>query len=354
MSNCRSARGVLLLGLLALLLLVPAGPALAHGRGSDASNYDSRLVDTPAVEGLAWRVYGGDELLWVDNTTDEELVVFGYERGPRDVYLRIGPDGVFENRNSEATYVNRERLGRVPVPESVDPAAPPDWVKVSDDPRYAWHDHRIHYMGLGMHPRVSDPGEHVLVMDWTVPVTVGGAEYEVAGELHWVPGPSAWPWLALGLALTLPALAGLRTAPVNGRWPGLARPAAAVLGAAVVASTAFAVDDLFALPLPIASNGLAALQTVLFLAVGAFGAIRGWQGGDGAFTALGVGAAALLVGQGMLLWPVLGASQLTTVFPDVVPRALVGVNIMLALPLGVVALVGTRRLLPDLGGARDA
>lgn len=336
-----------LVGLLAALLALSAGPALAHGRGTDATNYNSRVTDAPDVDGLEWRVYGGDELLWVDNRTGRELVVYGYEREPRDPYLRIGPDGVFENRNSPATYANEERLG-APVPEGLDPEAPPDWVQVSSQPRYMWHDHRIHYMGVGMHPRVTDPGERTLILEWTVPFRLGDEEMEVAGDLVWEPGPSWWPWVLVGLVLTAPALVGLRTSPADGRWPGFVRPAAVVLGAVVAANLVFLVDDLFAVPLPLATRLSAAAQTALFLGVGAFGAVRAWQARDGAFTALGVGAGAVLVGQGLLLWSVISASQLSSVFPAALPRLIVGANLAQAVPLGIVAFVGTQRLLPDI------
>lgn len=338
-------RAALLSILAATLLLVTAAPAFAHGRGSDATNYDSRVTLAPPLDGVTWQVYGGDELLWLENESDTELLVYGYADEP---YLRIGPGGVSENRNSEATYLNRDRLAQVDVPESVDPDAEPDWVRLSSEPRFAWHDHRIHFMGVGVHPRVTDLGERTHIMDWTVPFSLDGEDFELAGELEWVPGPSPWPWLALGLAVTLPALVGLRTQPVDGRWPGLARPAAVVLGLVVVANVVFLVDALFALPLPVAGAVFAAAQSALFLAIGAFGALRGWQGKDGAFTALGVGAGALVVGQGLLLWSVLSASQLSTVFPDVVPRVVTGMNIMQAIPLGLVAVLGTQRLLPDL------
>lgn len=340
-------RVLLLAGLLATLLGGLASPAAAHGRGTDVTNYDSRITDAPPVDGLRWRVYGGDELLWVENTTEQELVVYGYERDPVDLYLRIGPDGVWENRSSPAAYLNRDRLAQVAVPDDIDPAGEPDWVQVSDQPRYAWHDHRIHYMGVGVHPRVTDPGERTHVMDWTVPFAYDGEDLELAGELEWVPGPSPWPWLLAGLVLTAPALAGLRSAPVDGGWPGLARPAAVVLGAVVAANAVFVVDDLTAVPLPLATQLFAAAQTLLFVGIGAFGAVRGWQAGDGAFTALGVGAGALLVGQGLLLWPALSASQLATVFPEALIRSVIGLNVMQALPLGVVAYLGTQRLLPD-------
>lgn len=329
----------------ATLLVVAAGPALAHGRGSDATNYDSRVTDAPPIDGLEWRVYGGDELLWVENRSGEALIVYGYEDEP---YLRIGPDGVWENRNSEATFLNQDRLARVTVPESVDTEAPPEWVQVSSQQRYAWHDHRIHFMGVGMHPRVTDPGVRTEIMDWTVPFNLGGEDMEVAGELEWVPGPSPWPWLLIGLAVSLPALLGLRTQPVEGRWPGLARPAAGVLAVVVAANVVFLVDGVAAVPLPLSAQIFAAGQTALFLALGAFGAWRGWQAREGAFTALGVGAGAIFVGQGLLLWSVLSASQLSTVFPDVVPRVAAGLNIMQVVPLGIAAFVGTQRLLPDV------
>lgn len=322
-----------------------AGPALAHGGGTDATNYRSAITDAPAIEGLRWRVYSGDELLWVENRTGDELVVYGYAETSPDPYLRIGPDGVFENRNAEATWVNREPLG-APVPSGVDPDADPDWVRVSDQPRYLWHDHRIHYADAAMHPHVPD--SRTAVTRWSVPFTLGGEELTIEGELAFVPGPPLWPWLALGLALTLPALAGLRTEPVEGRWPGLARPAAAVLGAVVVANTVLLADGFFAVPLPVLTHVVAAGQTALFLALGLFGAVRGWQAGTGAFTALGVGAGALFIGQGLLLSPALTASQLSTVLPDALLRLVVGTSIMQALPVGVVVFVGTRRLLPEL------
>ncbi|HVL97925.1 MAG TPA: hypothetical protein VM324_01360 [Egibacteraceae bacterium] len=349
----RTVRLASLAMLAAGLLVGLAAPALAHGRGTDASNYLSRVTAAPTIEGLRWRVYGGDELLWVENRTGDELIVYGYEREPRDLYLRIGPDGVFENRNAAATYLNRERLGG-PVPEGIDAEAPPDWVQVSTEPRFMWHDHRIHYMGVGLHPRVTDPAERTPIMEWSVPFSLAGEELEVAGELEWVPGPPWWPWPLVGLALTLPALLGLRTGPHGDRWPGLARPAALVLGAVAATNLVFLVDDLLAVPLPLATRVPAAVQTALFIGLAAFGALRGRRGGDaGAFTALGVGAGALLIGQGLLLLPALAASQLSTVFPDAVPRLVMGLNIAQVLPLGAVAFVGTRRVLPADAGPRD-
>lgn len=336
---------------LAVVVLVGgAAPALAHGRGSDATNYRSVITAMPDLDGVTWDIHGGDELLEVTNTSDEELLVYGYDDEP---YLRVGPDGVFRNERSPATYLNEDRYAQVSVPAEADAEADPEWVQQSSGQSAAWHDHRTHYMGLGDHPALSDPDQEQVLQPWD-PISFrhAGQDHTVEGELRWVPGVSAWPWLGAGLVLALPALAGLRSRSVTDsdgteRWPGLARPAAAVLGGVVVANLLLLVNDIVAVPLPAGSVALAAGQTALFLAIGAFGAVRGWQAGDGAFTALGVGAGAVLVGQGLLYLSALSASQLATVFPDALVRVIVGVNIAQAVPLAAVAYLGTRRVVPD-------
>lgn len=354
----RRAFAVLLLSLVAALVALPALPAHAHGRGSDATNMRSRILEDPGIEGVTFQIHGGDELLEVVNDTDEEIVILGYEPEPRP-YLRVGPDGVWENRNSEATYVNKDRLGQVSLPPNLRPDAEPDWVKVSDARSAAWHDHRIHYMSAGIPPAVTDPSEETVVIErWEVPFTFGGEQYSVFGDLTWIPGPPPWPWLLIGLVLALPALIGLRTEPETDpdaedpdqpvRWPGLVKPAAAVLGVIVAVNLVNLADDLFAVPLPGSVRALAAGQTVLFLLIGAFGALRAWQAREGAFTALGVGSGAVLVGQGLLYWSVLSASQVASILPDLLARVIAGVSIAQALPIGIVAFVGTRRLLPPL------
>lgn len=332
-----------------LLLALPATPALAHGRGSDATNFSSRVLEAPELDGVTWQVYGGDEYLGVTNTSGTEITVLGYGDEP---YLRVGPDGVFENANSPAAYLNDDRYGDLAPPPNADPAAEPDWVRVGDGDRYLWHDHRIHWMAATVPPMVAPaPGaEHVVYESWSVPFVAGDGEtLQVRGDLRWVPSSSPWPWLLGALVLTLPALAGLRTKPASDdRWPGLARPAAAVLAVLAALNLVHLVDDLFAVPLPLPVVALAAAQTLVFILIAAFGARRAWQAHEGAFTALGVGSAALLVGQGLLYLGVLTTSQSASIFPEAVTRAVVALSIAQIVPIGIVAVIGTRRLLPPL------
>lgn len=333
-----------------------AAPAAAHGRGSDATNFRSEITEAPPASGLEWRVYGGDELLWLRNDGPHEVVVVGYDGEP---YLRFDGEGVWENRNSPATYLNTDRYGQVEVPEGIEATDPPEWRLRSGDPGHAWHDHRIHWMSPALPPSVADAATETTVSEyspWRVPVEIDGEPSELVGRLRWIPGPSPWPWLAAALPLALLALAGLRTSPRGdppSRWPGLARPAAALLGAVVLLNLTHLADDLFAVPLPASTVGLSAVQTLLFAGIGAFGALRAWQSGDGAFTALGVGAGAVLVGQGLLYLPVLSASQLATLFPDWLARLTVALSVTQALTVGAVTVIGTRRLLPPVDAAAE-
>ena len=199
-------------GLLTLLALMAlATPAAAHGRGSEATNFVSRIVQMPDIAGVTWEVFGGDQYLSVTNTSDTEVVVAGYEGEP---YLRVGPDGVYENQASEAAYVNEERYGDVGMlPDDVGPNFEPRWTQVASRPTYAWHDHRIHWMSPTLPPVVTDESREVVIPlgpggsdQWVVPFTVDGTEHEVTGETRYVPPPSPLPWLALALVLTAPAL----------------------------------------------------------------------------------------------------------------------------------------------------
>jgi hypothetical protein len=124
------------------------------------------------------------------------VVVLGYSGEP---FLRVGPDGVFENRRSPATYLNKSRRGTTRVPASADAAAAPQWRKVSADPVARWHDHRVHWMGAQDPPTVRrDPGRsHVILPHWTVDLRHGATPVVASGNLLWVPGPSPLPWVVL-------------------------------------------------------------------------------------------------------------------------------------------------------------
>jgi hypothetical protein len=182
------------------LILATAGPASAHTvSGQGATNYRSTLVGvSPSVPGLAVSVVNLGSNLRVRWTGSAELTIFGYQGEP---YLRIGPEGVYRNRLSPATYLNVTRtLGA--IPPYADAGAPPDWVKLSSGRTVLWHDHRIHWMGGPTPPPVAAaPGSFHHVVTWTVKMTEGTTPVVATGSLDWVPGSSPWPWVGIIVVL---------------------------------------------------------------------------------------------------------------------------------------------------------
>ena len=338
-------RGLLLLCAAAALVVGVASPAFAHGGGggADASNYRSTVTGVTAAGGadpvsvdVVWRVRANDAVLQADNRTSAELRVPGYEGEP---YLRIGPDGVFVNRNSPATYQNQDRYAQTPIPDHADPDAAPDWDKVSDGSSYYWHDHRIHWMAPVPPPQVrANPGAPTVVSEWEVPFTWEGRDLTVQGTLEWVPPPRWWPWvIAATVIATVPVAVAMVATSAEKRRPALLRTAAAVVGAVVALDVVHAIDDLLAVPATIGEHLYAGLQSAAFIAIGAFGVRSGWRTRDGAATGLAIGGMALLLGIGLTHVAALTSSQVASVLPNWFARAVTAVNLALLAPLAIAA-----------------
>ena len=330
------------------MLAALAGPAFAHGGGgSDATNFRSvvnRVVEGDVndasaapveLDGVTWSVRALDSYLEVSNQSGEELVVFGYEGEP---YLRIGPDGVLENQNSASVYLNNDRFAETPVPEGVGPEAEPEWVEVATEPVYRWHDHRIHWMAQTDPPQVkTDPTAVQLIQDWTVPFTLDGEDFGVQGQLRWFPPPPPWPWLGAALVIAVVVLGAAFAKTATAPMPTvLIRTGAAIVGVVVAVDVVHAIDDVLAVPATLGENIYALAQSALFIAMGVFGAVRGWRGGDGAPVALAIGAAALLLGIGVTHLGSLTSSQVASTLPTPFTRAAVALNIA-AMPPVVLA-----------------
>src|SRR5262249_34339199 len=118
-------------------IVVSAQPAAAHGVGGvQPSNFETTVDGTtPHVRALTVRAVDlGNELELRDDSGGEDVVP-GYKGEP---YLRIGPRGVFENRRSPATYLNRTRDGKTRVPADANPVAAPEWNKIGSDSVARW------------------------------------------------------------------------------------------------------------------------------------------------------------------------------------------------------------------------
>jgi hypothetical protein len=210
---------VVLVGTL-VVLLVAAAPASAHTiSGPRPSNYRSMVTKIqPPAPGITVRIVDLGAKTQLTNRTSSDATVLGYENEP---YLRIGPDGVFENLHSAATYINRTRQGGV-VPEGVDtsPTLPPEWHKLSDGNSWAWHDHRAHYMGLHLPPIVQNaPGRFHHISVGEIEFVHNGVTSTAFVALDWVPGPSSVPWIP---AFVVVFAAALVVAVLPRSWKALA------------------------------------------------------------------------------------------------------------------------------------
>jgi hypothetical protein len=320
---------VVLLALLAALAV--CGPASAHvGGGAAGSDFDGRVLAVrPDVPGLSVRILQfGDELELV-NGTDREVLVPGYSDEP---YLRIGPDGVWRNANSPATYINLDRFGRTPLPDRADSQAEPEWEQVSTEPHYVWHDHRTHWMSENVLPPqvAADPGRSHTVSEWTVPLLHGDTEVTVTGELTWSPPPPPWlVWPLYALPLLLALAAGLLA-----RTP---RP----LGVLMLAGPAAALWHAAATPAPPVGVGShagavvsALLPAVIATMVGVLG-LRAALRGRGALTGLlALVQGWLLLVQGLPDLDVLWTANVLSAGPE--PAARAAVALLIALGLGLV------------------
>src|SRR5688572_29582855 len=92
---------------------ISAVPASAHSvSGVSATNLQTNLRSvTPAVPGLKVKVVESGSRLEVSNKSGKEIIVIGYKDEP---FLRIGPDGVFQNKLSTTTYISKTREGVEP------------------------------------------------------------------------------------------------------------------------------------------------------------------------------------------------------------------------------------------------
>lgn len=330
------ATATLLAGLVTALMIGAASPADAHIRMGDATNVASRIVADPALPGVTWRLYDAGLWLEVTVTGDTEVVVLGYDGEP---YLRVGPDGAFQNRNSPATYLNRDRYGDVAVPPRADAAADPDWERMTTRPVVAWQDHRTHWMDRDP-PTLGDPGQAQVLRTWTVPVVHAGEMTTLTGELWWVPASSPWPAILLGLLVIAPGMvlvqrAG-RLATAEERDTARLRPVAITVLVLSVANLVLHVPDEFlARPTEPLDIYVGVFHTLLFVGAGIGGALWAWRGWRWSLHALVIGSAALLFHKGLLHLPALAASQVPTALPGWTLRGLVAASTLQALLVAV-------------------
>jgi hypothetical protein len=189
------ARRVLYVAALALLALVPAAAAaISQTPDITDTHYTSVLRAVhPAVAGVRWHVIDRNDEIELVNHSHETVTVYGYSQaqgvsydgGP---YARILPNGTVQvNLTSQAYYLNQSFFAdyaNVPASATAD-GQPVRWLTLAKTGEYLWHDHRIHYTGLGTPRIVKDVHRRTLMFAWYVPIQVGATSGYLYGKLYW-------------------------------------------------------------------------------------------------------------------------------------------------------------------------
>jgi hypothetical protein len=215
----------------ALGALLSAAPASAHSADVPAAS-DYRCTVTgidPPLPGVTVRAVDAGTQLELVNHSGRPIEVLGYGGEP---YLDVAPDGVYQNANSPATYLNETLTGGIAPPSTATVAAVPAWQKLSGIPAVLWHDHRAHWMLATLPPAVgAQPSSPHAVATWTVPLREGVRTFAVTGRLDWVPRPVPGAWWAGALLLGgAVAWLGTRRTPLALRAAGWVAIGAGVAG----------------------------------------------------------------------------------------------------------------------------
>ena len=324
--------------------------AAAHGGPTDeetSSNYRTTVtLIEPDVEGVSARVIDAGSRLELTNRTDARVIVHGYQGEP---YLRIGPDGVFENRRSAATYLNTTRDGAADIPDLVDPQAAPEWRQVSTGTTARWHDHRAHWMSPLPPPAVRADGtrEFVIFDPWVVPLRVGEVTAELRGDLTWVPPPSSRRWWTVTTALFASALFVM----VRVRSPWVRASALAIAaGADLVATIGFvspSVESVF-------FRSSQVLYPALLALAAARVAMRALRKNPGPHLAAGLAAVLALGMSGASRLDAFSRSQIATALPGTLDRMLTATIMAIGAALLVDFVMGLLRRPIRAGSAETA
>ena len=325
--------------LAAMLLLTVAAPAGAHVGGvSGVSDFRTEVLDG-GDDCLTWRVLG-DGSVSLRSDCAGTAVVLGYEDEP---YVELSATGARENRNSPATYLNRDVQATTAVPPTARADAEPVWVAVGDEPERRWHDHRIHWMSAAR-PSLDGDGP-ARVGEWTIPVRLSdgpdGAVREVAasGVLWYDPPTTAWLPIVLAGIVVLAVSGSVIPRGGRRRW----WPVPALLGVVAAGTVVMAGEELARAAREGRLDPTAVAVAAVVLVVAAAAVWRSIAGDEIAGYAAMAAGAALCWGYGWVDRGFLESSYLPGSLPATPLRTLVALQ-LLAPVAPVVAVLSRRRL----------
>ena len=317
----------------AAFAFVAATPAAAHTVGGiQPSNYRSEITGfSPPFPGVSISLYNLGHRVRLANRTGADVIVLGYYGEP---FLRIGPDGAYENARS-ATFL-----------DAVEPPggqyATPVWRLRTPGSSTTWADRRTYWFGSPPTGVAQAPGTvQFAVSSWTIPLQMGSTVADVTGRIIWVPGPSIWPWL--GLAIVLAAVAiGLSLTP----WWGV------LLSGALAVLVAF--DAMHTWGIAAAAGGGFGTEVGRLFTAGGL-SVAAWVLGlvaidplqrrrEGGLLAAAVAGIAIAIFGGIGDATTLNRSQLPAIYPAGLVRLAVTVSLGLGIGVVVAAVLRLRAL----------
>ena len=205
----RAGRGLAALTVMALASWPSAASAHVGGpTASDAPYYQTLMTGiSPLPAGVSAQVASNGD--WIELTANgpAEVVISGYGGEP---YLRIAASGVWQNDLSATTYLNQSLFVDAAALNHTPGSAAPAWRRISQGGTARWHDHRIHWMGVGRPTTVvADPAHPHLIGSWTIPARAGHEPFMIRGTLNWTGKPNQLLGIPTSTAVPLAAAAGI-------------------------------------------------------------------------------------------------------------------------------------------------
>jgi hypothetical protein len=249
-------------------LPVTAGAHLRSGTVAVDYQASVRHPDPPAY---TTQIFQSDRALGITVRPGHSVVLLGYLGEP---VFRLDRAGLWLNLTSPTAAADRL------IPKTQPTAAPaPRWRLRQGRHSLVWQDARVQGLPAG-----------VARGAWSVPLIVDGRRARLEGQLHRIPSPLLWPWLALLAGILAAAALPMRTGRAD-------RARAEAIGLALlcaVASTVLAIG--FALD-PYASPGtwVESADGIVFIAVGVGVILQGprhWHAG----AAIGLGLLGVAIG----------------------------------------------------------
>jgi hypothetical protein len=322
------ARRVVLLAVALWAIATPAADAHTV-TGVAPTNYASEVLEVrPSLRGVTARTLDLGRRMELRNHGRDDLVILGYSGEP---YLRVGPHGVFENRRSPTTYLNRPATvtgAPEPVPKSASATARPEWRRVSTGTRARWRDRRTRVEGTTSTAAVRHPRGKAIVSNWAIDARLGDHPIAVVGRITYVPPPNPWPWVAL-MVLLVAATVVAAWSRAWGRWLSVALGVLLASDAIQSFGTAAATHD--SLGAQLARVLLAGLVTTIAWIAGVVALPALQRNHEGGLVAAGAVGLVIAGFSGVTDVGALTHSQVAIVFPAVTAR----VAVVLAVGIGV-------------------